>query len=159
MKLSRTWKIILAVGVVCLIALAGLVTQYKFINQFDKNEDGKFDEWMEMNFKGEKVKFQRDKNFDGAVDYVENYIDDRITTIEVDFDYDGTFETVGNYAKNREVLILLERDTNGDGRPDKRTVYDSNTGTPQYRENDLDFDGVYDEKKEIGAEAEQKTLK
>ena len=133
------------VGILATLVLALLMYQYKWVAENDKNGDGRVDEWLRFNLKKEKVEFRRDKNYDGEVDYIEKYKDGRLVNILVDFDYNGTFEIVSHYDPTNEKLTLLERDTNGDGVTDRKTIYEKGTGLPLKLVIDTDFDGEFDE--------------
>ncbi len=142
MKFS--WKLTLGVLMIAVLVLVVLATQYKWMSQNDRNGDGNIDEWLRVNFKGEKIEFKRDKNYDTKIDYIERYENGNLKTIEVDFDYDGFFETKGYYAPENETLIRMERDSDNNGTVDRRTIYDEKTGLPLRVEIDSDEDGVFE---------------
>ena len=142
--LSTSWKIVITIAILAALILGLLLFQYIWNSQNDKNGDGKADEWMRFNLKGQKVEFRRDKNFDEKVDYIEYYRKGRINKIRVDFNYDGYFETTGFYSDKAEILLKLERDTDMDGRADRRTIFDETTGTALRVEIDTYSDGIFD---------------
>lgn len=143
--MNMTWKIMIWVAILCGIVLGFLALQYKWVSQNDRNQDGKADEWMRFTLTGDRLEFKKDKNFDGVVDYIEHYKNDNLTSIEVDFNYNGFFETTGRYDLTTEVMVLLERDTNEDGKTDRRTIFDTKTGSPLRVEVDTDNDGTFDQ--------------
>ncbi len=151
-KMSNSWKIAFLVALSGSIVLILLlldrsqsisIWEQEFINQMDKNGDGNSDEWLITGFTLKKKEFKKDKNYDGRIDYREIYKDDRLKMVEVDFDYNGTFETVAQYDTETGFQILLEKDTNNDGKFDVRATYDDK-GRPLSKEIDKDFDGSFD---------------
>ncbi len=118
----------------------------------DRNHDGKADEWTYYE-EGLRSRFETDRNLDGTVDEWYYYYNDVIR--KAVFDYNGP----GNEADGKPdvwvtydekgIRKLLERDSNFDGKPDKRSIYRPGRIKPIRIETDTDFDGTYDEGKNI----------
>lgn len=142
--MSKFWRFILLIGVLAVVIFVVLVVQYKWVSENDKDGDGKVDEWMRFNIRGQKVEFRRDKNHDGIVDYIEKFKNDRLISVDVDFNYDGVFETKSQFNPKTETITVLERDTNNDGKPDRRTLYKKTNGVPVKTEVDTDHDGIFE---------------
>ena len=142
--MSRPWKISLWISIIAVLILMVLLIQYKWVAENDRNGDGKVDEWTRFSLSGEPIEFKRDKDFDGRIDYIENYEQGKIKFVEIDFNYDGFFETTATYHIATQKLIKLEKDTNKDGWPERRTLYDEISGLPIVTEIDTDSDRKYD---------------
>lgn len=151
-KVSAPWKVAFTVAALSLIVLLILLlnrsqsfsfSNLTFTNEQDQNGDEKTDEWLVTTIFMKKIEFRRDKNYDGIVDYLEIYENDRVKTVKVDFDYNGTFDTIGHFDIITGHQTLLEKDTNNDGKFDIRATYDEK-GLPLYKEIDKDYDGTYD---------------
>ena len=149
-KKISPWRIMVWVSILLVMILAVWVFGFTRDAQTDKDGDGRTDEWLQVNLKRQKVEFRKDKNRDGTVDYIEKYDDGVLVKMMADFDYNGTFEIVSHYDPETRKLTLLERDTNDDGKPDRKTLYEKGTGRPLTIVLDRDFDGQYDEEYDKG---------
>ena len=131
----------------------------------DYNGDGVLDEKWTYSLSGRPLKYETDRNLDAKVDNI-GHFDSRgfATVVDSDDDFNGSFETLTRMRNgNPEVA---ETDTDGNGTPDLRTIFDSgvlqrlehihpNRGVPfrvdhfhhgglQFSEVDSDGDGKLD---------------
>jgi len=107
----------------------------------DRNSDGKPDIWIYYNEKGEHIKSEADRNFDGKVDYTRYLAKVKIDREEGDIDFDGAIDTWVYYSDGMKVRG--ERDTNRDGKPDIFIYYEADKIAGL--EKDIDFDGKIDQ--------------
>jgi hypothetical protein len=106
-----------------LIGLAVYFVNDKLHPTIDKNNDGKPDEWFAYNIWGELVSLKKDRNYDGKVDHIEEYVNGKISIMRVDMNDNGIFETIMRYDSQGRMLSL-ERDIDEDGKMDRVQKYD-----------------------------------
>lgn len=101
-----------------LIGIGGMYGTYKIPASVNKIDNEK---WTYAS-NGMPLKFERDRNFDGKVDYVQHYDSSgQIESSEEDNDFNGTFETKTFFRNNSAEFV--DMDTDGDGYPDVRIYY------------------------------------
>ena len=81
-----------------------------------------FAEEAEKDKKVYPQKVEVDKNYDGVIDSVEYYQNQKIVRREEDTDFDGTMDSWISYDENGKP-VKSERDTNKDGKPDTWVQY------------------------------------
>ena len=148
---SRQTKsiILLIVLLVVLAAVAAWNARRERIATEDANGDGRPDSWLRYDPSGRPTLFEKDRNFDGKVDWRDIFVWDeakkkpRISKTEVDADYSGTFDTYITYRADMQIE-RLERDTNNDGRIDVVSIYDQPNKPPLRVEIDRDGDGRFE---------------
>lgn len=111
----------------------------------DLNRDGRVDISSTFNEAGRLVQEQMDSDFDGKVDWIDEYGDGRRTVTKVDTDFNGTFDMV-KYFENGMVR-RKERDTNADGKVDFWEYLDERGNVIQTGQ-DIDGDGKMDVRQE-----------
>jgi len=126
----------------------GTKVEFMTCKQIDFDHDGKKDYVAAYNRKGNKIYEMFDYDFDGKWDEKKIYDpktgivaeDERATKFDGKFDVRETYDSAGN-------LISLERDRNGDGKPDYWEQYKD--GVLIAILYDDDFDGKVDRREEI----------
>ena len=108
----------------------------------DRNEDGTADIWLYRNEKGEHIKSEADRDYDGKPDYWRYLDNGRIEREEGDLDFDGELDIWVYYSDGKKARG--EKDNNKDGKPDMFIYYDQ-TGQMAGLQKDTDFDGKIDE--------------
>jgi hypothetical protein len=112
-----------------LVGLAiGIAVTYVFLRapvnreQFDQNEDGRFDEFLSYSPLHVLLKVESDRNYDGKIDLIQQ-IDrkSRTDNVVADEDFNGSLESRWYYRANQPVLG--EIDTDGDSTIDIRTQF------------------------------------
>lgn len=111
----------------------------------DLNRDGRVDISSTFNEAGRLVQEQMDSDFDGKIDWIDEYGDGRRTVTKVDTDFNGTFDMV-KYFENG-VVRRKERDTNADGKVDFWEYLDERGNVIQTGQ-DIDGDGKMDVRQE-----------
>jgi hypothetical protein len=133
----QTWSIVILVGLVIVLgAVAVWSARRERVSTEDANRDGRADSWLYYDAAGHPTKFEKDRNFDGKVDWRDIEVWDaakskaRVVRTEVDSDFNGTFDTVITYNADGQ-MVKLERDANNDGRADIVSTYDQPNKPPK----------------------------
>lgn len=141
----------------------------------DANKDGKPDREIEFDLRGKKQAAHQDKNFDGKSDFWATYRKGVPWRYWSDKDFDGVVDYFQQFVQGRAV-VLRERDRNNDGKIDSRALMVwgdqkipgsvSSNGQVSYitvpgyltriRIEDSDFDGKIDLYKNREASKEQR---
>jgi hypothetical protein len=142
------------------------------LRELDENGDGKPDAWeryatgrmvsreVDRDGNGTRDAFylyqadalveeRHDTRGDGRVDRIVRYQGRRLTATEEDRDGDGQLDSWSSYgldANGAEVVVRVERDAKGDGKPDVFESFEQQDGKTVLvrREEDLDQDGTAD---------------
>jgi hypothetical protein len=116
---------------------------------FDKNKDGKPDQWYE--YEEGKILMERlDTNFDGVIDYKAEFDKHNHKVLEeFDINFDGKMDDIYFYENGK--LVRQEIDTNYDGSTDLWIYLLEGDQIIRY-EQDTDFDGKVDKVKKYGKE-------
>jgi hypothetical protein len=122
------------------------------LREVDGDHDGKQDALYRYRYDS-LVELRRDTDADGAIDHVEHFERRlRVQAID-DANRDQRMDTWTTYqvVAGQEVVVRIERDTRGGGRPTLFETYRAATGPPVLvkREEDLDGDGVIDVTKQV----------
>ena len=117
----------------------------------DLNHNGKIETWTYMDG-ARPIRTEQDRNEDGKIDRWE-FLDDSGHMAKAMASSKGDPNKIDRWETYEEgVLVLVEEDTNGDGRPDK---WEKHRGMPITSvEFDLNFDGVPDQRLTYGPNAE-----
>jgi len=122
---SKTRTLIVAALAAC-VGAASVYALYRApisTDGIDHNRDGVLDEKWTFSPNKTLLKTEVDRNLDGKVDYIVRHDAQGIPeTAESDDDFNGTFES--RYRFRRGNLELVETDTDADGYPDLRTLYE-----------------------------------
>ncbi|HPQ67804.1 MAG TPA: hypothetical protein PKW95_01665 [bacterium] len=140
--------------ILCLLLIVGgggllhfWLTGFRIGN--DCSGDGLDNCWSYFNLQGQMIRFEKDKNSDGNIDYIDHYKfspelgREHIFRTEADLDVDGKFETISFFDHN-EKLTRLERDSNADGRADVISLFDDPEKPPSKVMYDENFDGKFE---------------
>lgn len=124
------------------------------VREVDGDHDGKQDAVYRYRYDS-LAELRRDTDGDGAIDHVENFERRlRVQAID-DTNRDERMDTWTSYqvVAGQEVVVRIERDTRGAGKPNVFETYRAAPGPPVLvkREEDLDGDGVIDVTREIEA--------
>lgn len=138
------------VGII--IAAIGIVPAYRAVEkyystqgtyEYDRNKDGKTDEWIKYYSSGRASEYMSDDNNDGKGDTRYFYNEDGYTTkMEVDADFNGSFNDITYYDNG--LAVRGETDINNDGKPDCWRKYQN--GMIIETDRDTNFDGKIDKK-------------
>jgi hypothetical protein len=109
----------------------------------DLNRDGRMDVRTTFDEAGLRVQEEMDGDFDGRVDWVDEYIQGKRSMTKVDTDYNGSFDLFKYYENGR--VRRKERDTDGNGKIDFWEYLDEQ-GAVVKTGRDKDGDGVMDER-------------
>jgi hypothetical protein len=117
------------------------------LREVDGDRDGKKDDVYRYRYDS-LVELRRDSDGDGAIDHVEIFERrQRVQAID-DTNRDERMDTWTTYqvVAAQEVVVRIERDTKGAGKPTVFETYRAEIGAPVLvkREEDLDGDGVID---------------
>ena len=117
--------------------------------KFDKNQDGKTDQWYE--YEDGKILLERlDTDFDGIIDYRAEFDKfNRKILEEFDVNFDGKMDDIYHFENGK--LSMHEIDTNFDGKMDLWIYLLDGSRIVKY-EQDTDFDGTIDKVKQYGKE-------
>ncbi|HPM76474.1 MAG TPA: hypothetical protein PK961_05230 [bacterium] len=136
-----------------LLVLGGGGLLYWWLTGFrignDCSGDGRDNCWSYFDLQMQMIRFEKDKNSDGTIDYIDYYKfspelgREHVFRTETDLDIDGKFETFTFFDHN-EKLIRLERDTNADGRVDIISFFDNPEQPPSKVMYDENFDGKFE---------------
>jgi hypothetical protein len=149
---KRKWGglAVLAALVVVLLILAFRPANHQpVVYTEDSNGDGKPDSWTSFDNQGHLLRFEKDKNHDGNIDWRDLYVyneqarKELIAGNEADLDTNGTFETVAVYD-NQGRLTQIARDRNDDGKADIVSLFDDPNKPPVKIIRDDDFDGKFE---------------
>jgi hypothetical protein len=127
--------------------------------EIDTNLDGIKDVVRTFNAKGEAVREEADRNYDGKIDVWISFVDGRIAQEDIDTNGDGKPDVWKFYLDGQ--LQRIRRDTNFDGKPDVWEIY--TRGKLERQGIDTNFDGHVDrwDRDEVmkyeAEEAEKKT--
>lgn len=89
--------------------------------EIDTNLDGIKDVVRTFNAKGEAVREEADRDFDGRVDVWINFVDGRLAQEDIDTNKDGKADVWKFYVNGQ--LQRIRRDRNFDGKPDIWEIY------------------------------------
>ncbi|BCU76571.1 hypothetical protein [Luteolibacter sp. LG18] len=107
----------------------------------DRRHDGKIDERVELDAKGQVTARYLDQNSDGKWDAKEAYENGVVTLTEQDLDFDGSYDSVSQWKNGRAVSTTIK--PGGSGFPLFRYDYDRN-GILETKWEDLDRNGAWD---------------
>ncbi len=89
--------------------------------EIDTNLDGIKDVVRTFNAKGEAIREEGDRNYDGKIDVWMSFVDGRLTQEEIDTNQDGRPDVWKFYVNGQ--LQRIRRDRNHDGKPDVWEIY------------------------------------
>lgn len=89
--------------------------------EIDTNLDGIKDVYRRFNAKGEAIREEQDRDYDGKVDTWTVFVDGRIAEEQIDTNKDGRPDVWKFYVNG--TLQRIRRDRNGDGKPDVWEIY------------------------------------
>jgi hypothetical protein len=126
----------------------GTKVEFLTCKQVDFDHDGRKDWVVAYNRKGNPIYAKADFDFDGRWDYSAVYDPKtgNIAEVERDTNFDGKFDVKELYDSSG-ALVSMQRDRNGDGRPDAWEQYQGGVLIAMLW--DDDFDGKVDRKEEI----------